>query len=190
MDPGSVAARARKAAFMERIRKSPKNMYALTNQEWRSAKVVFNTGVDQVFDRIFNCTPGDMPPIPPIGIEPNERKRLAEILIEKSEPAEDDGEETVLRRDNVNYAKSEMRKFIKEGGSPEEFLDYYYNELRRAHDRHYDASEAVYDTIRNESPEVAREMYLKVNEMLQKDGIKGIELTDSQRALLNLKEDE
>ena len=188
-DPASLANIAEREAFLERAKKNPETMYAMTNRNYKS-KGVFETGVEQVLNRIFACTLGEMPPIPPGMISEADKHRMAEILISKVEVNEEDSERTAMMKENVQLAKKELAKYIKEGGTPQEFIDYYYNELHRAYNRREDAKELLFATCAKDDPEIAKAFYLKTNEMLQKDGIAPIELPLEYKRKLKVEEGE
>ena len=174
-DPGSIANRAAREAFLKRARANPETWFLMTNKS-HNADQVFETCIDQALNSIFNTELGDDPPIPPGEIPIWERRRLAEILINRIEVTDEDTERMAERKEQVQFAKNELKKFIKEGGDPEDFFDYYYKELRKAHDRREDSAAIVRETVKTDDPEIARKLLDQVNDMLSKDGIKPIVL--------------
>ena len=174
-DPGSVSNRAAREAFLKRARANPETWFLMTNKNQKTEQV-FETCVDQALNNIFNTELGDDPPIPPGEIPIWEKRRLAEILINKIEVTEEDSDRMAERKEQVQFAKNELKKFIKEGGDPEDFFGYYYKELRKAHDRREDSAAIVRETVKTDDPEIARKLLDQVNEMLTKDGIKPIVL--------------
>lgn len=182
-DPGSVSNRMAREAFLKRARTNPETWFLMTNKSHK-VEQDFVTCVDQALNSIFNTELGDDPPIPPGEIPIWEKQRLAEILIEKIEISDKDSNRAVERKEQVQFAKSELRKFIREGGDAEDFFDYYYKELQKAHDRREDSAEIVRQTVRNEDPDVARKLLDCVNAMLSKDGIKPVVLDSSDMLLM------
>ena len=132
----------------------------------------FTTGVEQLMSWVFSVEVGDMPmPIPPIGEE--DREQLAIILVSKNEIKEGDSEMTAFCKEQVDFAKGEMREFIKQGGDPDEFLQYYFNQLRHAFEFRNEAQQQ-YDDMLAESPELADKFANEVNKLFDEKGIKHI----------------
>ncbi len=134
----------------------------------------FATGTEQVMGWIFNTTPGDMPPILP-KIPIFEEAHLTEILFNKNEIKEGDDERIIELKENVALAKKEMIKFIKEGGMPDEFLEYYRNVLRDAHMEFQNSQQEVFKMVR-EDPEGAAAYLEMVNKRLDEKGIKRVKI--------------
>lgn len=132
----------------------------------------FKTGVEQLMSWVFTTEVGDMPmPIPAIGDE--ERKQLSTILLSKNEVKDGDSERTIFAKETVDYAKEEMRKFIEQGGDPDEFLQYYYSQLRHAFEFRNEAQQQYYD-LQEEDPKLAEEFAQEVNKSFDEKGIKHI----------------
>lgn len=132
----------------------------------------FKTGVEQLMSWVFTVEVGDMPmPIPPIGDD--DREQLAAILVSKNEIKEGDSEMAAFAKEQVDYAKKEMAEFIKQGGDPDEFLQYYFGQLRHAFEFRNEAQQQYYDML-EEDPELADEFARKVNESFDEKGIKHI----------------
>ena len=121
---------------------------------------------------VFTVEPGDPPPpIMPIGIEA--RKNLAAILISKNEIKDSDSDRVAFSKEQVDRAKKEMAKYIGDGGDPDEFLQYYREELKLAFNKRRDAMEQI-EEVAEEDPELAKDLRKKVNEYLESQGIKKI----------------
>ena len=132
----------------------------------------FKTGVEQLMSWVFTTEVGDMPmPIPAIGDE--DRKQLSTILLSKNEVKDGDSERTIFAKESVDYAKEEMRKFIEQGGDPDEFLQYYYSQLRHAFEFRNEAQQQYYD-LQEEDPKLAEEFAQEVNKSFDEKGIKHI----------------
>ena len=132
----------------------------------------FKTGVEQLMSWVFSVEVGDMPmPIPPIGEE--DRAQLASILASKNEIKEGDSKMAAFCKEQVDFAKEEMREFIKQGGDPDEFLQYYFNQLRHAFEFRNEAQQQYYDLL-EEDPELAEEFAKRVNKSFDEKGIKHI----------------
>ncbi len=139
-----------------------------------SSNRTFATGTEQVMGWIFNTVPGDMPPILP-QIPIFEEAHLTEILFNKNEIKDDDDERIVELKENVALAKKEMIKFIKEGGMPDEFLEYYRNILVDAHREFQSSQQEVFKMVR-EDPEGAAAYLEMVNKRLDEKGIKRVRI--------------
>ncbi len=132
----------------------------------------FKTGVEQLMSWVFTVEVGDMPmPIPPIGDD--DREQLAVILVSKNEIKDDDSEMAAFAKEQVDYAKTEMAEFIKQGGDPDDFLQYYFAQLRHAFEFRNEAQQQYYDMLEDD-PELAEEFAKKVNESFDEKGIKHI----------------
>ena len=132
----------------------------------------FKTGVEQLMSWVFTTEVGDMPmPIPAISDE--DRKQLAVILVSKNEIKDGDSERVIFAKESVDYAKEEMRKFITQGGDPDEFLQYYFSQLRHAFEFRNEAQQQYYD-LQEEDPELAEDFAKKVNKRFDEKGIKRI----------------
>ena len=139
-----------------------------------SSNRTFATGTEQVMGWIFNTTPGDMPPIL-LKIPIFEEAHLTEILFNKNEIKEGDDEKIIELKENVALAKKEMIKFIKEGGMPDEFLEYYRNVLRDAHMEFQNSQQEVFKMVK-EDPEGAAAYLEMVNARLAEKGIKQVKI--------------
>ena len=169
------------AFVVERAKRTPLREMPGTNR-------IFRTSTEQVMDWIFSCQVGDPPPLLP-NLPLKERLHLADILISDNPVGENDSERAKEAKETVRLVKKEFRDFIMEGGEPEEFLPYYHGQLVQAHEEWKMSRKMVMEAVK-ENPDIAAEFISKVNEGLEKKGIKkvtlppkmlehyGIELTD------------
>ena len=149
----------------------PVNLRRYTNQ-------VFNTGVEQLMSWVVSVVPGDMPfPMPEIADD--DHNNLVGILISPNKVKESDDEHTVAVKGAVERMKKEMLKYLKEGGDPDEFLQYYNKELERMFSFRNDATDE-YQNLKQEDPEMAEEFRKKVNEKLEAEGIRKVYKEDDQ----------
>lgn len=130
---------------------------------------VFHTGTEQVLSWLCHTELGD-PPIPPPPIPDCEMENLAEILISKNEITEDDTPEAANAKQMVDAAKKEMMKFIKEGGNPDDFMQYVFREQTKAFETRCLTLD-MFDEMSEEDPAMAREFAIKANEKLVEQGI-------------------
>lgn len=136
-------------------------------------KRIFDNGAEQLMGLIFTTEPGCLPfPIP--HMDEQIRKDFASALISKLEAKEDDDEYTLEVKERVELAKKEMRRYLKEGGDPDDFMQYYYNELRTAFDHREEALRQA-NQLAEEDPSLAREFVAKVNEKFKEKGIKELD---------------
>ena len=135
---------------------------------------VFKTSLEQTLALMFTTELGKPPfPFPPLSAK--DRERITEILISDNPVTEYDSDMVVFQKETVEQVKKEMRKFIKEGGDPQKFIDYYQNELRvAAQERSLALTESR--KIMKESPELYKEFVETVNARFAEKGIKQIPL--------------
>ena len=145
----------------------------LSPEEWdRLTNRTFKTGTEQLMSWVFSTMPGDMPiPIPPISEE--DRRDITSILISKNPMKEGDSEMTAFCKEQVDLAKKEMAKYIGDGGDPDGFLQYYFQELKLAFDKRNDAVEQLRET-NEEDPEIAQQLLEQINKKFEEDGIRTI----------------
>lgn len=135
---------------------------------------VFKTSLEQTLALMFTTELGKPPfPFPPLSTK--DRERITEILISNNPVTEYDSDMVVFQKETVEQVKKEMRKFIKDGGDPQKFIDYYQNELRvAAQERSLAVTESR--KIMKESPELYKDFVETVNARFAEKGIKQIPL--------------
>ena len=175
VDSQQPKARSMEAA-MERLskpEKPPIKLRTLTPEEWdQLTNRTFKTGTEQLMSWVFSTEPGDMPmPIPRISEE--DRKNIVGILISKNEIKDSDSERTIECKEAVAAAKKEMMHYLREGGDPDDFLQYYSQELKRAFEVRSEAISQIQE-VWDEDPELGKEFLDKINERLKEEGIKEI----------------
>ena len=152
--------------LFEEAKARPIDLTPSTNQ-------AFRTGTEQVMSWIFNCELGRLPPpLPPIPL--HDRAHLAEILIADNPVFETDSENARQAKEAVKIAKEELIKYIKEGGEPDDFLDYYHGQLKLAHEEWMSSKRAIIESIKNDDPLIAKEFVEQVNKGLIEKGIKPV----------------
>lgn len=137
-------------------------------------KQIFTTSTEQVMSFIFNAEVGDMPPPLPT-LPRNERARIEEILNTPNPILETDSPDVAEKKKMLEQAKRELKDYMAQGGTPEEFLSFYHQQLKKYHEERKDAQRLVMTMIRDE-PEVAGEFMKKVNERLASRGIKAVHI--------------
>lgn len=150
-------------------------VHAVVTNRLRRSRAV-RSATDQVLLDIFSRAPGDMPAPLPAALPQRDVERMAEILLD-THPDKDgkDSEIDRLNKETLRRAKQEARKFIKEGGTIEEFIRHYHKELTSAYQERSFAQRHVAKICHEgESGEVVSEMVKAINKKLQDRGIKPI----------------
>lgn len=154
----------------------PVNYRKYTNQ-------VFRTGVEQLMSWVFTTEPGEMP-IPLPNIEERERDNLIGILISPNPVKEGDNEVTAAVKGIVENAKKEMMRYLKQGGDPDDFMQYYNKELFRMFNYRNDAT-TEYQRLIREDPDIAEDFRKAVNAKFAADGIKALPRENAEGAIVN-----
>lgn len=149
----------------EEAKRNPINLDPASNR-------VFATATEQVMAWIFTTKVGDVPPpLPRLPIK--DEAHLVEILFNNVPVKDGDSAKTAYAKENVQLAKDELKKFIKEGGSPNEFFEYYHGQLVDAH-REWNESRKEAMRVCREDPMIARDYIRAINSRLEKKGIKPV----------------
>ena len=144
--------------------------------------------IEQLMVSVFSTELGDMPPMLP-AIPAFDEERFEKLINKRHVAEEGDSEEVLISKELVNQVKEELSKFIKEGGTTSGFLSYYVNELDSAFRERETCKEMQMKSMKTDDPDVAREMYFKINERLAAKGIKPLTLTKRQKAHLGIEEE-
>lgn len=158
----------------QRLKDKPLDLTPKTNR-------IFRTGTEASLARIFMTRVGDPPPpFFTTKIPLRDEAHLAEILIADNPALETDSDAQRETKEMVELAKKEMVQFIKEGGDPEEFLEYYHGKLQEAHIMRSEAMKS-FMAIAREDPTIAADYLDRLNQSLDEKGIRTIELSESQK---------
>lgn len=141
---------------------------------------LFRSSIEQKMAMIFTTEPGDPLPAFPPRMTLHDEAFLAEILIGDNPIVDGDDDRAKMKKEAVQLAKKELIQYIKEGGDPDDFLEYHYTKLKQAHQEFADARKSVFETLKND-PDIAGPFIKKVNERLRARGIK--EIVIPQKAL-------
>ena len=170
----------REKAAYKRIVETPLDLTPKTNR-------IFRTGIEASMARIFMTRRGDPPPPPfTTAITIRDEVHLAEILTAANPVLDTDTQAQADSKEMVEFAKKEMVGFVKNGGDPEEFLEYYRGKLQEAFDVRRESMVSLMKFAREE-PELAAEYLVRINASLAEKGIRTIELTDKQKERMGLK---
>ncbi len=157
-----ITTEARETAYVKQLVETP-----LPNT---FSNRLFRSGLEQVMGWVFTTEVGDMPPPLPM-IPDHDLAHLEEILNSKSAITENDTERQADAKETVDFAKQELKKFLEKGGTPDEFLAYYHDQLKVAYERRrLVESQAI--QVMQEDPELVDAFLEKANKNLVKDGIK------------------
>ena len=136
----------------------------------KKVKPIFRNHSEQLLSWICETEPGTMPmPMPALGEEA--REKIVFDLIEKNDPLPTDSEDTAALKGVLKEAKAEMLRHLKAGGDPDEFLQYYDDQLRRCFEYRQEALRQVAE-LGEEDRELARDFLKKLNERFDAEGIK------------------
>ena len=173
--------------------KSSMGVWQPTNRPWRanstkvhnvytnhSAKargpVPYRNATEQMLYLTFGRPLGSAP-MPAVKIPKKDMDNLVAILIDDNKVSDKDSEFMAAGKELITEAKKQMRKFIKDGGTPQEFFDYYQKETVRAYEKRRMARLEILRIAREEKDvDLAKSMRDKVNEELAKEGIMPVKM--------------
>lgn len=145
----------------------------VTNRIHRTGAV--KSGTDQILLSVFSRAPGDMPMPLPATLPKKDLDRMAEILLDKHEEKEGDSDLAKFNKETLRLAKAELRTYLKNGGTIEDFIKHYHDELVRSYHARTDAQRYVAKAYRDgEDPHVVSEMVKTINGKLKAQGVKKI----------------
>lgn len=139
-------------------------------------KYAYRNATEQLLMQTFSCPLGLAPR--PIGFIPAEdRQDMINILAMPVKIEDDDDEDTRIGKEIIADAKKELIQYIADGGDPNTFFQYYYDELVKAYELHNEVQEEVRRLAEEEKdPDLARQFMKKANEMLTAEGIAPVSL--------------
>ena len=159
-------------------------------REGKEDKRPFKTSTEQALNWIFNAKIGEMPPLPPMEIPKESFPELLKMLERPIEIADEDSDQLAEQKEVVNLAKEELRKYMKEGGDPNEFMKFYREELVRAFDYRLMCVREVEKACDRDAPENVREFFKAVNRHLSEEGLDKIEISEERKAQIELKDED
>lgn len=134
---------------------------------------IFSSTTEQVISGMANTRPGYPPPIIirlPMGED------IGEILNRPVDIFEDDDEKTVEIKENLAKMKEEMKQYIAEGGTAENFLLWYHNELSKDYEDWKAAQNYVVQLLKDGNLEEAEQYAAEANADLSKRGVRNVKL--------------
>lgn len=136
-------------------------------------KPIHRNSTEHIMSMVFTTGLGDMPPPLP-EIPDRDRKRLAEILLDKFEIEQDDPD--AEEKQIINEVKDALAEHIREGGDVDEFFSAYHRQLELAHRERTESRKMVLETAREGDAELAKDLLDRFNENLESKGVKPINL--------------
>ena len=133
----------------------------------------FTTGTDQIIAMFANVKLGYAPP-PFFNLPMNEN--VEKMLAKDIALYDDDDEKVVESKENTARMKQELKKYIAEGGKPENFLAYYHAELTKAYDEWKGSQQYVVELLRAGDKQGAEKYVLEQNVKFQERGIREVAL--------------
>jgi hypothetical protein len=139
------------------------------NTPANNPRQTFTTGTEQVVSWIANSRLGDPPPILPMlpMVENIEKILNTDIVL-----YDDDDGRTEAVKANVAKMKQAMKAFVAEGGDPQEFLQFYQDELKAAHEEWRTSQAELMKKIREDDKRGAAVFLEERNKELEAKGIK------------------
>lgn len=173
--------------------KSDTGIWQPTNRPWRAGRMKvhgvhtnglrrakvplpYRNATEQLLYQTFSCELGSAP-MPLAKISKHDLVKLTNSLIEDNPISKDDSEELAVGKDIVNAAKSELRKYIREGGDIDTFFEHYHRQLEQAYFKRRDAMSEIQRLAHDEAdPDLARKFRDEINKKLIEEGIKPIKM--------------
>jgi len=134
----------------------------------------FSSGTEQVLSMIMNKKIGDTPPPLP-NLPLNERTNIVMILNKDIIVYDDDNEQMIQQKANVAHAKQLLKEYINQGGSPEDFLWYYRDQLTQANKEWMTAQKTLLELHKTDR-EAALKYGQEQGKILSEKGIKPLML--------------
>jgi len=133
----------------------------------------YSSGTERVINMIMNAQLG-IPPPPLPNLPPGEN--IAEILERDIILYDADSEKTAIEKANVAYAKQLLKDYVKQGGSTENFLQFYHAELTEAFEERSAAQKYAADLFKAGDEKGAARYMEEKNKELTEKGIQPIKV--------------
>lgn len=145
-------------------------------QKPRKQGRIFKSSTEQVISGFANTKPGYPPP--PIVRFPMGEDSMS-ILEAPIEINDDDDDKTVEIKENCARLKEEIRQFIAEGGTAENYLIQYHNELSKDYEDWKSSQMYVVQLLKAGDLEEARRFADEANAELSARGVRNVKLPDN-----------
>lgn len=137
---------------------------------------IFSTSTEQVISGFANTRPGYPPPMlmrmPPA-------EDLEAILDKPIDIYDDDDERVAEAKENCARMKEELKQYISEGGTAENFLLWYHNELSKDYEEWKSAQHHVVRLLRDGDLEGAERYAAEKNAELTGRGVRNVTLPEA-----------
>lgn len=164
---------------LSKLEETLRKRLADTNGTIRFTKPILKDPVNQLYFDVFARDLGDMPPMTPFLMEEDEVKAVM-ALNTKLLPEENDNEVTLFAKEVVNDVKDALNQYIKDGGTVNEFFDYYCHKLQSAFEFRQQAIISLNDIVKSEDLEAGMKYLEQVNAKLADEGIRPVEYSRAQ----------
>ncbi len=116
----------------------------------------------------------------------HDKKELESILQSAFDQGSNKDEKRREMEQTVDAARKLFKDYIAQGGNPDEFMEYFRDELAKYHEHWKMSQKLAVATCRDEDPEVARQMVDEINARLAEKGIKPVNIPPKFRARIGL----
>jgi Type II secretory pathway, component PulF len=134
-----------------------------------SPQRAFMTGTEQSISWMANTRLGD--PVPPLPMLPL-KESIVDILKTDIVVFDDDNEKVIQAKTNVAHTKQIMKEYVDNGGDPQDFLEFYRNELQNAYEERQKGQKELMRLLREADLHQAKLFVEQCNRDLEKKGIR------------------
>lgn len=149
-------------------------------EEKKKNRQAFTTSTERIISGFANTKRGYAPP-PLLNLPMGEN--LMEILERDIVIYDDDDEKIQKAKENCAALKEELKKYIAEGGTAENFLSWYHNELTKDFNTWKESQMYIVELMKQGMVMEAYEYMAKANEALEKAGIRTVTIPENLRKL-------
>ena len=149
-------------------------------EEKKKIRQAFATSTERIISGFANTKRGYAPP-PLLNLPMGEN--LMEILERDIVIYDDDDEKIQKAKENCAALKEELKMYIAEGGTAENFLSWYHNELTKDFNTWKESQMYIVELMKQGMVMEADEYMAKANEALEKAGIRTVTIPENLRKL-------
>ena len=149
-------------------------------EEKQKIRKSFDTNTERIISGFANTKRGYAPP-PLLNLPMGEN--LMEILERDIVIYDDDDEKVQKAKENCAALKEELKKYIADGGTAENFLSWYHNELTKDFNTWKESQMYIVELMKQGMVTEADEYMAKANEALEKAGIRTVTIPENLRKL-------
>ena len=169
--------------------KSPEEqgLQIVNMKEEAKVKKAFDSRTETIISGLANTKRGFMPP-PQFQLPIQES--LTDILNQDIVIYDDDDEHIVQVKENCAALKGQLKNYIAEGGTPENFLSWYHNELTKDYNTWKESQMYIVALMKEGAITEAEEYMVEANKALTAAGIRNVTIPDNLRKLAEKKLEE